>query len=267
MKQRQLISFFELHLNKNKIPVIMAKAAKKKSTAPPGSVTKKAKSTSSKKSKEGSPKKTRQKGKGTGVRKEKSTDAPPVARTPDRKQRKLPPSPSTPSTVSSKSTTKSKRAISMMSSLALKTPPKKIKCQQDVASKASLCDTVDLNDAAMIEWTCKKGLRAALEHHFDDHEDFEGLDYHDKVKLLCNQFTPADIRPVLQVIWQDAGAGKDWRFLKLKKHRSMKALAPEFAKACVDIVNAKVELLESEGGSVPWKIIVMKEKVEQSEDS
>ena len=47
----------------------------------------------------------------------------------------------------------------------------------------------------------------------------------------------------------------------------MKALASEFAKACVDIINAKVELLKSEGGSVPKKIIVKKEKVEQSEDS
>ena len=49
----------------------------------------------------------------------------------------------------------------------------------------------------------------------------------------------------------------------------MKALASEFAKACVDIVNAKVELLESEGGRVPQKIMVKKEKekVEQSEDS
>ena len=47
----------------------------------------------------------------------------------------------------------------------------------------------------------------------------------------------------------------------------MKALAPEFAKACVDIVNAKVELLESEGRSVSQKIFVKKEKIEQSEDS
>ena len=100
MKQRQLISFLELHLNNNKVPPSMSKATNKKSMALPGSVAKKAKSTSSKKSKEGTPKKARQKGKGTGARKGKSTDAPPVARTPDRKQCKTPLAQSTPSTVS-----------------------------------------------------------------------------------------------------------------------------------------------------------------------
>ena len=62
-------------------------------------------------------------------------------------------------------------------------------------------------------------------------------------------------------------SGKDWHTLKLNKLKSMKGLAPEFAKACVDIVNARTELLESASGSVPQKIIVKKEKVEQSEES
>ncbi len=152
-----------------------------------------------------------------------SKDAPPVATTPDHKQRKSPSLPSTPMTVTSKSTTpstvtsklttESKRAVSMMSSLALNPPPKKVKRKQDAASKASLSDTVNLDDAAMIDWSCKKGLRAALEHYFDNHEDFEGLDYHDMVMLLCNKFKTNDIRPVLQGILQDAG--KDWSTLKL----------------------------------------------------
>ena len=31
----------------------------------------------------------------------------------------------------------------------------------------------------------------------------------------------------------------NWQNLKLQKRKSMKMLAPDFAKACVDIVNAK----------------------------
>ena len=251
-----------LHLNNNEIPKpIMTKATKKKTpTALPRSTTKKSKSASSKKSNEGNLKKAR-KGKGTGAQKGKLTDAHPVARTPDWKQRKSPSLQSTPSTVSSKSTTESKCAVSMMSTLALKTPPKKkkVKREQDVASNAIFSDTVDLDDAAMIDWTCKEGLEAAVEHHFDDHEDFEGLDHHDKVMLLCNKkFNPANIRPVLQGIMQDAG--KDWRTLKLQKHRSMKRLASEFAKECVYIVNAKAELLESKSGTVPQNVIINEEK-------
>ncbi len=59
MKQRQLVSLFEPHLNNNKIPKpIMPKATiKKKSTASYGSIKKKAKLTSSKKSNEGTSKK------------------------------------------------------------------------------------------------------------------------------------------------------------------------------------------------------------------
>ena len=42
----------------------------------------------------------------------------------------------------------------------------------------------------------------------------------------------------------------------------MKALAPEFAKACVDIVNATAELLESTR-QIPCKIVVKKERMEE----
>ena len=96
------------------------------------------------------------------MQKWKSTDAFSVAGTPDCKQRKS----LTPLTVTSKSTTKSKRAVSLMISLALKTLPKKVNCKQDAASKASLSDAVDLNHASMIDLTYKKGLRATIEHHF-----------------------------------------------------------------------------------------------------
>ena len=134
---------------------------------------------------------TRQKGESTSMPKGESTDARPVARASDRKQRKSPSLQSTPSTVTLKSTTKSKRCVSMMSSLALKTPPKKkkkkAKCEERTASNASLSVTIIFDDAAMIEWTCKKGLQAALEHHFHNHEDFEGLGYHDRVILLCKK--------------------------------------------------------------------------------
>ena len=117
----------------------------------------------------------------------------------------------------------------------------------------------------MIDWTCRKGVRAALEHHFDAHKDFEGLDYHNRVKLLCAQFSPTEARPVLQGILTDAG--KDWRTIKLINSKSIKALAPEFANACIDIINARTELLESASRSVPQKIVFKKEKVEQSEES
>ena len=216
----------------------------------------------------------RHKAKRTRAPKGKSTDAPPVARTPDRKQRKSPSLPSTPttvtsklttpSTVTSKSTTESKRAVSMMSSLALKTPPKKkkkTKRKEDAVSKASLCDTIDFDDAAMIEWTCKNELQAALEHHFDNHKDFEGLDYHDRIILLCNKFTPSDIKPAMQGILQESG--KDWRTMKLQRPRSMKMLAPEFAKECVNIVNAKAELLKSGSDTMPQSVIIKKEKVDE----
>ncbi len=59
---------------------------------------------------------------------------------------------------------------------------------------------------------------------------------------------------------------KDWHTLKLSELKSMKALAHEFTKECIDIINARMELLESARRSVPQKIIVKKDKVEQSEE-
>ena len=69
-------------------------------------------------------------------------------------------------------------------------PAKKMKHKQDAASNPSLCDTTDLDDAAMIDWTSERGLHTALKHHFDNYEDYCGLDYYEKVNLLCGQFMP-----------------------------------------------------------------------------
>ena len=44
----------------------------------------------------------------------------------------------------------------------------------------------------------------------------------------------------------------NWQNLKLGKRKSMKMLAPYFAKACVDIVNAKTVI------KVPDRIAIMK---------
>ena len=49
----------------------------------------------------------------------------------------------------------------------------------------------------------------------------------------------------------------NWRDLKLAKHKTMKTLAAEFAKACVDIYNAQVDL------TVPANIAVKKETCDQ----
>ena len=73
---------------------------------------------------------------------------------------------------------------------------------------------------------------------------------HDKIVHLCNYFKPNDIRLVYQGVCQEAGM--NWRNLKLGKRKSMKMLAPYFAKACVDIVNAKTVI------KVPDKIAIMK---------
>ena len=62
------------------------------------------------------------------------------------------------------------------------------------------------------------------------------------------------MRPVFQGICQEAG--KNWRSLKLAKHKSTKTLAPEFVKACVDIVNARTDF------TVPGKITVKKENLD-----
>ena len=56
-------------------------------------------------------------------------------------------------------------------------------------------------------------------------------------------------------------AGNDWRSLKLAKFKTMKQLAPELAKACVDIVNAKGDLL-TPACRVPCNIVVKQEHMD-----
>ena len=99
----------------------------------------------------------------------------------------------------------------------------------------------------------------ALKYHFHDCSLYYGLDYYEKALLLCNQFKPSEIRIVYQGIWTDAG--NDWRSLKLGKLKSMRALAPELAKACVDIVNARADLATS-ARRVPRNIVVKQERVD-----
>ena len=123
-----------------------------------------------------------------------------------------------------------------------------MKSVQDAASG------IDFGDASMIDWLSEKGLCVALECHGEDQSELESFDLHEKVVLLCSYFKPNDIRPVFQGICQEAG--KNWRSLKLAKHKSMKTLASEFAKACVDIVNARTDF------TVPGKFTIKKENLD-----
>ena len=68
---------------------------------------------------DGTPKKAKQKGKGFGTKTGKSTNAKQGLQTPDRKKRKTISAPSTPSTTTLHSTSSSKRAVTLMSSLQL----------------------------------------------------------------------------------------------------------------------------------------------------
>ncbi len=61
------------------------------------------------------------------------------------KQRKMLSAPTTPLNESVKLKPESKCTVLMMGSLALKSPPKKIKCQQGDVIKASLCNTVEFD--------------------------------------------------------------------------------------------------------------------------
>ena len=160
--------------------------------------------------------------------------------------------PTTPSTVSSKSTTQSKRAVKLMGGLALQSPSSSKRANgADVDEDDSLTDTVNYQDPNTILWLSKKGVDDALAYHFPDQDDYITLDHHDRVLLLVKTFKPVDIRMVLQGLLSDAG--KDWRKLKMNKLRNMHVLAPEFARACVDLHNATTDLNSST--SVPDDIV------------
>ena len=180
-----------------------------------------------------------------------------VAGTPTKKGKKLETAQTTPTTVSLKSTTDSKRAVTLMSGLALKSPSAQKKSKAEDEDEASLSDTVDYQDPNTILWLKAEGVADALEYHFPDHEEYLELDYHEQILLLVKVFKPAEMRSVLQGLLTDAG--KNWRKLKLqKKLRSMSVLAPEFAKVCVELFNAKTELEMSK--SVPEDIVIDHDK-------
>ena len=239
----------------------MKQATKKKTSTAPlsGRVTKKKKTAvSAKTSTDRTPKKAKQKIKGVGTKNKKSTNAEqgprtPVGkstnteqgpRTPVRKKTRTSSAHSTPSTMTLHSTSSSKRAVTMMSDLQ-KTKNKKMKSVQDEASG------IDFSDASTIDWLSEKGLCDALECYGEDQSELESFDLHEKVVRLCSFFKPNDIRPVFQGICQEAG--KNWRSLKIAKHKSMKKLASEFANSCVDIVNARTDC------TVPGNITIKKE--------
>ena len=94
------------------------------------------------------------------------------------------------------------------------------------------------------------GVRDALEYHSEHHSELESFDLGESIFQLCSYFKPNDIRPVYQGLCQEAG--RNWRSLSLAKLKSMKTLAPEFAKTCVDIINARMDNTE------PGKITVKK---------
>ncbi len=168
--------------------------------------------------------------------------------TPERKVRS-PSAHSTPSTAASSKSSSSKRAVSLMSSLALFSPPKKSK------NTPAKQNTVDFNDASEFDWLRMNDVDDALVYHGEELSELSKLEYYEKIFLLCSYFKPNDIRPVFQGIYQDAGM--NWRDLKLAKYKTMKTLSTEFAKACVDIYNARVDL------TVPEKITIDKETRDQ----
>ena len=123
-----------------------------------------------------------------------------------------------------------------------------MKSVQDAASGIDFCD------ASAIDWLSADGVCAALECHGEHQSELESVYLDEIVLLLCSYFKPNDMRPVYQGICQEAG--KNWQSLNLAKLKSMKTLAPEFAKACVDIVNARTDNI------VPVKITIEKENLD-----
>ena len=133
----------------------------------------------------------------------------------------------------------------------------KKKSKAEDEDEASLSDTVDYQDPNTILWLKAEGVADALKYHYPDHEEYLELDYHEQILLLVKVFKPAEMRSVLQGLLTDAG--KNWCKLKLqKKLRSMGVLAPEFAKVCVELFNAKTELEMSK--SVPEDIVIDHDK-------
>ena len=233
---------------KPKSPVTSTVGATKRGNPNRGTSEKKTTSTADQ-----TPKKAGKHGKGSGKRiiknkAAKTTSDRSSPQTPDRKVRPQS-AHSTPSTLASNLTSSSKRAVSMMNSLELNSPTKKTKNTPDKQS------TVDFDDASAFDWLNMNQLDDALLYHGEDSLELNDFDYHDKIVLLCVHFKPNDIRPVFQGVYQDAGM--NWRDLRLAKHKSMKTLSAEFAKACANIYNARIDL------TVPGKITIKQENLDQ----
>ena len=188
-----------------------------------------------------------EKGPGTPVRKFKNRKQEP--RTPVRNETKQSSSPSTPSTFALHSTSSSKRVLQKMNDLQIKKKPRKTRRFQDEASR------LNPSDPATIDWLNDGEVHDALVYHGQCHPELESFDLHEKIVLLCNCYQPKDIRPVFQGICQDAGW--NWRTLHIAKHKTMRKLALEFAKSCVDIVNARTK------PSVPGNIAFLEENQNQ----
>ena len=74
------------------------------------------------------------------------------------------------------------------------------------------------------------------------------MSHHEQIVLLANELTPDDLRTVYTALFIEAG-GDQWLF-KLKKLRTVKVIAPELAKICVDIANMITDL-DIEGSMPP----------------
>lgn len=109
----------------------------------------------------------------------------------------------------------------------------------------------DPSDLSTIDWLNERALCDALQCQGQDHSELESSDLHEKIVHVCGFYKPNDIQPVFQGICQDAG--RNWRTLNIKKHKTTKKLASEFASSCVDIVNTRTDC------SVPGNIIIPKE--------
>ena len=159
--------------------------------------------------------------------------------------------PTTPSTVSSRSTTESKRAASLMSNLHLKSPMSK--SNKDYSTEdASLVDSVDYNNPAMISWRTIEGVACAVQHHYPgEAEKLLELSYEEQILLVMQKYKPADMRSVLQGLLTESG--KDWRKLNLNRLKTMRVLGPEFVKTCVEWHNATAEI---HSPSVPANVVL-----------
>ena len=120
------------------------------------------------------------------------------------------------------------------------------------AEAASLVDSVDYNNPAMISWRTIEGVACAIHHHYPgEAEKLLELSYEEQILLVMQKYKLADMRSVLQGLLTESG--KDWRKLNLNRLKTMRVLGPEFVKACVELCNATAEIHSL---SVPANVVV-----------